>query len=113
MLANWGVVMSATFLNMTTTGVVLTACGIVLLAWEILAFVFGKKRALISTWFQKLGFRAPAAVFVLGALAGHFWLYFPPTLDNESVKCPQCDAWLILNVDASTGELTASAVSHK
>ena len=66
--------MDTSFLNMTTTGVIMTACGIVLLIWEVLAFVLNKKQALISTWFQKLGFRSPAAVFVIGALAGHFWM---------------------------------------
>lgn len=98
--------MGAEFLNMSTTGVIMTGCGIVLLVWEVLAFVFNKKQALISTWFQKLGFRSPAVVFVLGALAGHFWMYFPPTVDNERVQCVQCRSWLALHIDAKTGELT-------
>lgn len=104
--------MDPTFLNMSTTGVIMTACGVILLIWEVLAFVFNKRQALISTWFQKLGFRSPAAVFVLGALAGHFWMYFPPTVDGEAVQCPKCDATLQLNVDTTTGDITATQVSH-
>ena len=105
--------MDTSFLNMSTTGVIMTACGIVILVWEVLAFVFNKKQALVSTWFQKLGFSSPATVFVLGALAGHFWMYFPPTVDNEPVQCPNCSQQLILHVDPQTGGLTASrAVSE-
>lgn len=91
--------MDTSFINMTTTGVILIACGIVLLVWEILAFVLNKKQALISTWMQKFGFRSPAAVFVLGMLVGHFWCYFPPTLDDEQVVCPHCRYQLRLKID--------------
>lgn len=97
---------------MTTTGVIMVACGIVLLVWEVLAFVFNKKQALISTWFQKLGFRSPAAVFVIGALAGHFWMYFPPTVDGDRVVCPRCRSQLELTV-TETGQLTATVAPEK
>ena len=89
----------------------MTACGIVILVWEVLAFVFNKKQALVSTWFQKLGFRSPATVFVLGALAGHFWMYFPPTIDDEAMKCPQCNSNLTLHVDQQTGTITATVAA--
>jgi len=93
-------------INMTTTGVIIIACGIVLLAWEIVAFVLQKRRALLSTWLQKAGFRSPAIVFILGMIAGHVWCYFPPTLDGEKFHCPNCrhECELIVNVD---GTLTA------
>mgnify|MGYP000013392344 FL=1 len=94
-------------LGMSTTGVLMVIIGIMLLAYEIVAFVIGKRRALISTWFQKLGFRAPAAVFVMGMLAGHFWMYFPPTVDDERVVCPKCREILVLNVDSKTGDVVA------
>jgi len=102
--------MATAILNMSTTGVIITICGITLLAWEVIAFVAGKKQALLSTWFQKLGFRSPAAVFVVGALAGHFWMYFPPTVDDESVQCPQCHAWLVLSTDPKTGKLVTTDI---
>ena len=92
---------------MTTAGLVVTACVIALVVWEIVAFVAGRKRALLSTWFQKFGFRSPAAILGLGMLMGHFWMYFPPTVDDEPVQCPCCKSQLILNVDAETGDLTA------
>lgn len=100
--------MAGDFLTMSNSGLIITVCCIILLVWELLAFIFGKRRALLSTWFQKLGFRAPAAVFALGALAGHFWMYFPPTIDDEVVQCPQCKARLTLNIDTQTGDLTAT-----
>jgi hypothetical protein len=93
---------------MSGTGVVVVTAGIILLTWEILAFVFKRKRALISTWFQKFGFRYPAAVLVIGMLLGHFWMYFPPTVDDEPVICPHCHQPLTLNVDDTTGEITAT-----
>jgi hypothetical protein len=86
-------------MNMTGTGVVIVFVGIVLLCWEILAFVLGKRRALISTWMQKLGFRSPITVFVAGIFAGHFWAYFPPTLDDEHVVCPHCRQEFKLQID--------------
>ena len=101
--------MDASFLNMTSSGLLVTACVIGLLVWEIVAFVVGRKRALLSTWFQKLGFRAPAATLCIGMLMGHFWMYFPPTVDNEPVVCPCCSHKLILNVDNETGDLTAES----
>lgn len=101
------------WLNMTGSSVVMVVAAIILLVWECLAFGFGKRRALLSTWFQKLGFRAPAAVFILGMLAGHFWLYFPPTLDDERVICPKCRETLRFNVDMKTGDLTADLIDMK
>ncbi len=95
-------------MNMTGTGVLMVVTGVFLLAWEILAFVTGSRRALLSTWFQKLGFRSPIAVLVIGMLLGHFWMYFPPTVDDELVVCPHCGKTLVLNVDEKTGDLTAS-----
>lgn len=94
-------------MNMSGTGVLMVVLGIILLAWEILAFVLKKRRALLSTWFQKLGFRAPAAVLVIGMLLGHFWMYFPPTVDDERVVCPHCGKTLVLSVDEKTGDLKA------
>lgn len=99
--------MDASAINMTTAGLVVTACVIALVVWEIIAFVVGKKRALLSTWFQKFGFRSPAAMLGLGMLMGHFWMYFRPTVDGESVLCPCCQSKLILGLDNETGELTA------
>lgn len=97
-------------IGMSTTGVLMVTIGIVVLVYEILAFVLQKRRALVSTWFQKLGFRAPAVVFVLGMLAGHFWMYFPPTVDDETVVCPRCRETLVLRVDVSSGDLSADVV---
>lgn len=101
--------MDASAINMTTAGLVVTACVIALVVWEIIAFVVGRKQALLSTWFQKFGFRSPAALVGIGMLMGHFWMYFPPTVDNEPVTCPCCKSQLVLNVDNSTGELTANS----
>lgn len=95
-------------MNMSGTGVLMVTVGIVLLTWEILAFLLQKRRALLSTWFQKLGFRAPAAALIIGMLLGHFWMYFPPTVDDERVVCPHCSKTLVLCVDEKTGDLTAS-----
>lgn len=95
-------------MNMSGTGVLIVVLGIALLTWEILAFVLRKRRALLSTWFQKLGFRAPAAALLIGMLLGHFWMYFPPTVDDEQVVCPHCQQTLVLCVDEKTGDLTAS-----
>ena len=92
-------------LNMTTTGVIIISCSIVLLMWEVVAFVRGKRRALISTWMQKIGFRSPIFIFVAGIFAGHFWAYFPPTLDDEHVVCPHCLKDFKLRLD-HTGHLT-------
>ena len=101
------------WLNMTGSSVVMVVVAIILLVWECIAFGFGKRRALLSVWFQKLGFRAPAAVFIAGMLAGHFWLYFPPTVDDERVICPRCRETLTLNVNAETGDLTADLIEPK
>ncbi len=98
---------------MSTTGVLMVIIGIVLLAYEIVAFVIGKRRALLSTWFQKLGFRAPAVVFVMGMLAGHFWMYFPPTVDDEKVICPKCHETLTLTIDPKRNELMAELAKPK
>lgn len=95
-------------LNMTTTGVILIAVGIVVLCWEVVAFVKQERRALVSTWMQKFGFRAPASIFVLGMLAGHFWCYFPPTIDDERVECPICNKQLRLTVDERSLDITAA-----
>ena len=95
-------------MNRSGTGVLIVITGIVLLSWEILAFVTGSRRALLSTWFQKLGFRSPIAILVIGMLLGHFWMYFPPTLDDEKVDCPHCGHSLTLTIDEETGGITTS-----
>lgn len=99
--------------NMSGTGVLMVVIGIVLLTWETLAFVFKKRRALLSTWFQKLGFRAPAAMLVVGMFLGHFWMYFPPDVDGEQVVCPKCRETLTLCVDPDRHELTAELATPK
>jgi hypothetical protein len=99
-------------LNMTGTGVIIIAVGLVVLVWEVVAFVTGNRRALISTWMQKLGFKSPASVFVLGMLAGHFWTYFPPTIDDEQVECPACKKWLKLTIDSQSLDVTAEVVEN-
>jgi hypothetical protein len=99
-----------TSLNMTNTGLIIIAVGIVVLAWEIVAFVTKSRRALVSTWMQKFGFRAPASIFVLGMLAGHFWAYFPPSIDDEHVECPSCKKLLNLTVDSQSLDVTATVV---
>jgi hypothetical protein len=86
-------------INMTWTGVLIIFVGIVLLVWEVIVFVKRKRRALISTWMQKFGFYSPLGMFVLGMLAGHFWAYFPPTLDDEQVVCPRCRYQIRLKID--------------
>lgn len=105
--------MDASSLNMTTAGLVVTSCVIGLVVWELITFVVGRKRALLSSWFQKFGFRSPAAMLGIGMLMGHFWMYFPPTVDDEQVACPCCNANLVLNVDNETGDLTASVVDER
>ena len=104
--------MDASSINMTTAGLVVTSCVIGLVVWELIAFVAGRKRALLSTWFQKFGFRSPAALVGIGMLMGHFWMYFPPTMDDEPVMCPCCKSHLVLNLDAKTGDLTAEIGEH-
>lgn len=94
-------------MNMSGTSVLMVTIGIILLAWEILAFALKKRRALLSTWFQKLGFTNPAAVLVIGMLLGHFWMYFPPTIDDERVVCPHCRTTLVLSIDEETGDVRA------
>lgn len=86
-------------LKMDNTGILIITCAITLCIWEAVAFVKGKKRALISTWWQKFGFRAPSSIFMLGMLAGHFWMYYPPTLDDTRCECPKCEAKLVLSTD--------------
>jgi hypothetical protein len=90
-------------INMTTTGLIVTACVIALVVWELIAFVCNKRRALVSTWFQKFGFNNPAAMFSLGALAGHFWMYYRPTMDGEVLECPHCNAKLVVTLNEKTG----------
>jgi hypothetical protein len=102
-----------TSLNMTHTGVVIIAVGIVVLVWEVVAFVTRSRRALVSTWMQKFGFRAPASIFVLGMLAGHFWAYFPPSIDDENVECPSCKKLLNLTVDSQSLDVTATVVEDE
>lgn len=99
--------MLLTFVNMTTAGTVVTTCCVILLVWEIIAVISGSRRALLSTVFQKVGFRAPGIVFCVGALVGHFWMYFPPTIDGESVTCPQCHQQLELTI-SNDGAITAA-----
>ena len=93
--------------NMTTTGLIIVALTITLLVWELIAFVFKKRRALLSTWFQKFGFKQPFAMLCLGAIFGHFWMYFPPTLDDESIECPKCKTQLVISLDEKTGDYFA------
>jgi uncharacterized membrane protein SpoIIM required for sporulation len=71
-------------INMTWTGVIIIAAATTLLAWEIIAFVQRKRRARISTWVQKFGFKSPIGVFVIGIYIGHFWTYYPPTIDDDA-----------------------------
>ena len=97
-------------LNMTNTGVMIICVGLVILVWEVIAFVRNSRRALVSTWMQKFGFRAPASIFVLGILAGHFWAYFPPSIDDERVECPSCKKLLNLTVDFQSLDVTATVV---
>lgn len=94
-------------INMTTTGLIVTACVIALVVWELIAFVANKRRALLSTWFQKFGFKQPFAMLCLGAIFGHFWMYFPPTLDGEPIECPKCKTQFVISLDEKTGDYFA------
>ena len=89
----------------------MTACVIALIVWELIAFVFNKRRALVSTWFQRFGFSNPAAMFGLGALAGHFWLYYRPTMDGQTIECPHCNSTLTVTLNEKTGDYFAEKVS--
>jgi hypothetical protein len=100
-------------IGMSTTGVLMVAIGIVVLCYEIIAFVLRKRRALLSVWIQKLGFRAPGAILIIGMILGHCLMYFPPTIDDERVICPKCRETLTLNVNAETGDLTADLIETK
>jgi hypothetical protein len=93
--------------NMDGSSVVVVVVSIILLVWETLAFVMKKPRALLSTWMQKFGFRNPAAALIVGMFLGHFWMYFPPTIDDERVVCPHCRTTLVLSIDEETGDVRA------
>jgi hypothetical protein len=83
-------------LNMTTTGVIIIACSVVLLAWEVVAFVSGRRQALVSSWMQRFGFRSPLGMLSLGVMLGHCFAYFPPVVDGEKLQCPACGLWIEL-----------------
>lgn len=98
--------MNTDFLSMSNFGILVTIIAIALLVWECLAFIFKKRSALISTWMQKIGFKSPAVALFVGMILGHVWMYFPPTIDNEKIICPNCKAELNLKTD-EVGNLTA------
>lgn len=105
--------MSSNFLNMSNFGILVTLICVILLFWETLAFIFKKRRALISTWMQKIGFKSPAVALFVGMIFGHIWMYFPPTLDCENFICPNCQKVIELKTEEKTGDLTAHLVENQ
>jgi len=70
---------------MTTTAIVILSAFIILGiydAWVVFSKGVGSS---ISRNLQRLGFRSPVAMLVIGTLIGHLWFSMEP-------ECPKCPA---------------------
>lgn len=88
--------------------IIITTCIVSLSIYEIIAVFFYKnKQSFISTIMQKAGFKSPFIAFGFGTLVGHFWMYYPPTLDGEIIKCVNCNKEFVIKADENTGNYLA------
>ena len=99
-------------MGMTTTGILIIVCVIACTLYETIAFVMGKKEALLSTWLQRIGFRHPLVCLFVGIIIGHVWCYYPPDVTGTKIQCPVCCEMIELRVDEHSGELRAIEVKR-
>lgn len=70
---------------MTTTGIVLTTCFIVLGVYDFVVVCRRGVGCSISRCLQGVGFKSPIVSIVIGALLGHFFLYMPPEVGERDI----------------------------
>jgi hypothetical protein len=88
--------------------IIITTCIVSLSIYELVAVFFYKnKQSFISTIMQKAGFKSPFIAFGFGTLVGHFWMYYPPTLEGEIIKCNNCHEEMLIKIDEKTNNYYA------
>jgi hypothetical protein len=80
---------------MKNTALVITICMIVLGIYDFYVVAFLGMDSTISRVMQVSGFASPWIPFCFGALAGHFWMYFPPKWKNSESLVKQMSERLI------------------
>ena len=76
--------MKYTKLTMKTTATVTTVLVIILGLYDLVVVVFARKDLItVSDFMVNVGFNAPAVVFMIGFLCGHFFGYMKPVIEEE------------------------------
>ncbi len=80
---------------MKNTALIITICMIVLGIYDFYVVAFLGMDSTISRVMQVSGFASPWIPFCFGALAGHFWMYFPPKWKNSELLVAQMSKRLV------------------
>lgn len=63
---------------MTTSGLILTACCIVVAIWDLIAVKNWGVNYSVSRWIQQQAVKHPSLLFAMGFLCGHFFASMVP-----------------------------------